>query len=67
MSRLDAEKEFLDGMAKLKEKTTHLEISEIYKIPFERWTEEQRNCEKFTTRNQNEPMNWVFVGYNDWF
>ena len=58
LSRLDAEKEFLDGVAKLKEKTTHLEISEIYKIPFERWTEEQKETvRKFTTRNQNEPMN----------
>ena len=58
LSRLDAEKEFLDGMAKLIEKTTHLEISEIYKIPFERWTEEQKETvRKFTTRNQNEPMN----------
>ena len=58
LSRLDAEKEFIDGMAKLIEKTTHLEISEIYKIPFERWTEEQKETvRKFTSRNQNEPMN----------
>ena len=58
LSRLDAEKEFIDGMAKLIEKTTHLEISEIYKIPFERWTEEQKETvRKFTSRRQNEPMN----------
>ena len=45
-------------MAKLIEKTTHLEISEIYKIPFERWTEEQKETvRKFTSRRQNEPMN----------
>ena len=51
LSRLDAEKEFIDGMAKLIEKTTHLEISEIYKIPFERWTEEQKETvRKFTSR-----------------
>ena len=58
LSRLDAEKEFIDGMAKLIEKTTHLEISQIYKIPFEKWTKEQKETvRKFTTRKQNEPMN----------
>ena len=58
LSRLDAEKEFIDGLNKLIEKTTHLEISEIYKIPFEKWTKEQKEAvRKFTTRKQNEPMN----------
>ncbi len=58
LSRADAEKELIDGIAKLREKTIHLEISEIYKIPFERWTDEQKEIvRKFTTIKQNEPMN----------
>ncbi len=58
LSHIDAKKELIDGLAKLKEKTAHLEISEIYKIPFERWTDEQKAVvRKFTTRKRDEPMN----------
>ncbi len=58
LSRKDAERELIDGIIKLRDKTTHLEIKEIYKIPFERWTDEQKELvRKFTTRKQYEPMN----------
>lgn len=58
LSRDDAEKELTDGIRKLREKTAHLEITEIYKIPFEKWSEKQKEIvRQFTTGKRDEPMN----------
>ena len=58
LSISDAEKELTDGVSKLMEKTAYLDVTEIYKLPFETWTDEQKEIvRRFTTRNSDEPLN----------